>query len=67
MLGALTTCDPGNIHQTIEKLKDTRVRVSVIGLAAEVYVCKKLCTETGGSYHVALNESHFGELLMAHS
>lgn len=67
IFGALTTCDPGNIHDTIQALKNARVRVSVIGLAAEVYICKKVCTETGGTYSVALSEPHFDELLLAHS
>lgn len=31
-------------------LRDGNVRCSVIGLAAEVCVCKKLCKETHGSY-----------------
>lgn len=42
------------------------MRVSVIGLSAEVRVCTVLTRETGGSYHVILDESHFKELLMLH-
>lgn len=40
--------------------------MSVIGLSAEVRVCTVLTRETGGSYHVILDESHFKELLMLH-
>ncbi|MEQ2171196.1 hypothetical protein GOODEAATRI_008170 [Goodea atripinnis] len=47
-------------------LKSLKVRVSVIGLSAEVRVCTVLTRETGGSYHVILDESHFKELLMLH-
>lgn len=48
IFGALTTCDPGNIYETIENLKKENVRVSVVGLAAEVQICKVLCRETKG-------------------
>lgn len=41
--------------------------MSIIGLAAEVYICKKIASETGGSYSVATSESHFVELFMSHS
>ena len=37
-------------------------RVSVIGLAAEVYVCRRLADETGGSYGVALDAGHLRAL-----
>ncbi|KAI3372407.1 hypothetical protein L3Q82_022686 [Scortum barcoo] len=62
----LTTCDPANIYELIKTLKSLKVRVSVIGLSAEVRVCTVLTRETSGSYHVILDESHFKELLMLH-
>lgn len=40
--------------------------MSVIGLSAEVRVCTVLTRETGGTYHVILDENHFKELLMLH-
>lgn len=49
-----------------QTLKSLKVRVSVIGLSAEVRVCTVLTRETGGSYHIILDESHFKELLMLH-
>ncbi|KAA8579161.1 hypothetical protein FQN60_007294 [Etheostoma spectabile] len=66
ILSSLTTCDPANICELIKTLKSLKVRVSVIGLSAEVRVCTVLTRETGGSYHVILDESHFKELLMLH-
>ncbi|XP_014882440.1 general transcription factor IIH subunit 2-like [Poecilia latipinna] len=66
ILSSLTTCDPANIYELIKTLKSLKVRVSVIGLSAEVRVCTVLTRETGGSYHVILDESHFKELLMYH-
>ena len=49
-----------------QTLKALKIRVSVIGLSAEVRVCTVLTRETGGTYHVCLDESHFRELLMFH-
>ncbi|XP_046879183.1 general transcription factor IIH subunit 2 [Hypomesus transpacificus] len=66
IFSSLTTCDPANIYELIKTLKSLKIRVSVIGLSAEVRVCTVLTRETGGSYHVILDESHFKELLMFH-
>uniref|UniRef100_A0A8C6U205 General transcription factor IIH subunit n=1 Tax=Neogobius melanostomus TaxID=47308 RepID=A0A8C6U205_9GOBI len=66
VMSSLTTCDPNNIYELIKTLKELRVRVSVIGLSAEVRVCTVLTRETGGSYHVILDEGHFRELLQIH-
>ncbi|XP_054880802.1 general transcription factor IIH subunit 2-like isoform X2 [Poeciliopsis prolifica] len=66
ILSSLTTCDPANIYELIKTLKSLKVRVSVIGLSAEVRVCTVLTRDTGGSYNVILDESHFKELLMLH-
>ncbi|PIK51278.1 putative general transcription factor IIH subunit 2-like, partial [Apostichopus japonicus] len=67
IMGSLTTCDPGNIHNTIKLLQDMNVRCSVIGLAAEVRICRKICEDTNGTYSVVLDETHFTELLMEHT
>ncbi|CAA6666438.1 unnamed protein product [Spirodela intermedia] len=67
LYSALTTCDPGNIMETIENCKKAKIRCSVVGLSAEIYICKHLCAETGGSYTVALDEAHFKELLQEHA
>ncbi|XP_061881169.1 general transcription factor IIH subunit 2 [Entelurus aequoreus] len=64
ILSSLTTCDPANIYEMIQSLKSVKVRVSVIGLSAEVRVCTMLTRETGGSYHVILDENHFKDLLL---
>lgn len=39
----------------------------MVGVAAEVYVCRRITEDTGGTYGVALNEGHLEQLLMAHS
>eukprot|EP01117_Protostelium_nocturnum_P011437 TRINITY_DN4147_c0_g1_i5.p1 TRINITY_DN4147_c0_g1~~TRINITY_DN4147_c0_g1_i5.p1 ORF type:complete len:335 (-),score=82.46 TRINITY_DN4147_c0_g1_i5:33-1037(-) len=67
IFGSLTTCDPGDIFETIDSLKKEGIRVYVIGLAAEVYVCRAVAERTGGTYFVALHEPHFRELILNHS
>ncbi|CAF0779696.1 unnamed protein product [Didymodactylos carnosus] len=67
VLGSLTTCDPGNISQTIKLCKENEIRCSVISLSAEVRIFRKLCTDTKGLYHVIMDSTHFQELLQIHS
>lgn len=67
LYSALSTCDPGDIMDTIQKCKTSKIRCSVVGLSAEIFICKHLCLETGGSYSVALDEPHFKELLLEHA
>lgn len=66
ILGSLTTCDAGDIHETIETLKQENIRCSVISLAAETRICKFLATETSGVYSAILDESHYKDQLFQH-
>ncbi|KAF8590980.1 TFIIH basal transcription factor complex, subunit SSL1 [Ramaria rubella] len=61
--GSLTTCDPGNIHDTLDACIQDKIRVSVVALAAEMKICREFCDKTGGTFGVALNEGHFKDLL----
>lgn len=67
--GALLSSDPGDIHDTIKALVHDNIRVSIVGLAAQVKICEDLCKTTNngdeGYYHVAIDEQHFRELVMA--
>ncbi|KAH6640770.1 Ssl1-like-domain-containing protein, partial [Chaetomium tenue] len=67
--GALLSSDPGDIHDTITNLLADRIRVSIVGLAAQVAICEQLCSRTNGgdpsNYAVALHEQHFRELFLA--
>ena len=47
-MGSLTTCDPGDINITIENLIKENIHVSIVGLAAEVQICKLMCKKTQG-------------------
>ena len=74
VMGSLSSCDPGNIFNTIDVRKGVNkrllastyntmgvamifqelvkqsVRCSVVGLAAEVRLCKTISQKTGGMY-----------------
>ncbi|KAK2741426.1 hypothetical protein FQN55_008342 [Onygenales sp. PD_40] len=68
IFGALLSSDPGDIHQTIASLVKDKIRVGIVGLAAQVAICREICAKTNDGddsvYGVALNEQHFRELVM---
>jgi transcription initiation factor TFIIH subunit 2 len=68
IFGSLHSADPGDIHNTITSLIADKIRVSIVGLAAEVKICHDLVSRTNdgddSGYGVALHEQHFRELLM---
>eukprot|EP00730_Choanoeca_flexa_P012746 TRINITY_DN4577_c0_g1_i1.p1 TRINITY_DN4577_c0_g1~~TRINITY_DN4577_c0_g1_i1.p1 ORF type:complete len:400 (+),score=97.83 TRINITY_DN4577_c0_g1_i1:80-1279(+) len=64
---SLTSCDPGNVFETIQHVKSEKVRVSIISLSAQVKLHATIAEETGGSYNVVLDEHHFNDLLLAHT
>ncbi|KAG6845884.1 hypothetical protein H0H87_000690 [Tephrocybe sp. NHM501043] len=63
IFGSLTTCDPGNIHDTLDACVKAKIRISVVALAAEMKICRSLCEKSGGQFGVAINEGHFHDLL----
>ncbi|GAB7366095.1 hypothetical protein MBLNU230_g7658t2 [Neophaeotheca triangularis] len=69
ILGALLSSDPGDIHDTIKSLIRDRVRVSIIGLAAQMHICAEICRRTNSgsesNYNVAVDEVHYRELLLS--
>jgi transcription initiation factor TFIIH subunit 2 len=67
--GALLSSDPGDIHETITSLISDRIRVSIVGLSAQVAICADLCSRTNAGdesqYKVAMDEVHYRELFLA--
>ena len=45
--GSLSTSDRGDIFKTAEKIKSAGVKVSTVGLMAELYVARALAEQTG--------------------
>lgn len=66
VMGSLTTCDPGDIAQSIAQAKDLNVRCNVISLSAEVRIYKELASQTGGRHAVILDDVHLKDLLSQH-
>lgn len=74
VFGALFTSDPGDIHKTIDSLVRDQIKVKVIGLSAQVAICREIVVKTNhlnskispsqSLYGVIINEAHFRELLM---
>ena len=70
VFGSLLSSDPGDIHDSIRALATSHITCTVIGLAAQVAICKTLVDRTNPSlptaqtYNVALNEQHYRDLLM---
>jgi hypothetical protein len=50
IFGSLTTCDPNNIHDTLDACVANKIRISVVALAAEMKICRELCDKTGGGW-----------------
>ncbi|KAH8869406.1 General transcription factor IIH subunit 2 [Schistosoma japonicum] len=63
LIASLTTCDPGDIHQTIKSLSSNRIHCSVISLAVEVFVYRALAQFTQGTFHVIMDELHLKNVL----
>ncbi|GAA5952601.1 hypothetical protein JCM10213_005634 [Rhodosporidiobolus nylandii] len=63
ILGSLTSCDPTNIHQTIAETEGERIRVNIIGLSADMKICRDICDATKGVYRVARDDFAFRDLL----
>mmetsp|Transcript_77709 Transcript_77709/g.251729 ORF Transcript_77709/g.251729 Transcript_77709/m.251729 type:complete len:340 (+) Transcript_77709:674-1693(+) len=65
---SITTADPAEapLESMAVSLRKHRIRVSVVSMSPEMYALKQVCTATGGSYSVALNSSHFREILHGH-
>lgn len=41
----------------------SKIRVSIIALAAELKICRLIAEKSGGKFGVALNESHYHDLI----
>ncbi|KOS22210.1 TFIIH basal transcription factor complex p47 subunit [Escovopsis weberi] len=67
--GALLSSDPGDIHETINHLVADQIRVSIVGLSAQVAICAELCSRTNAGdesqYNVVMDEVHYKELFLA--
>jgi len=63
---SLNTTDASDVAKTIATAKKEKLRCSVVSLSSEVYIFKKLASETNGTYNVCIDKSHFKELMFRH-
>ncbi|GMF10842.1 unnamed protein product [Phytophthora lilii] len=63
--GNLVTADPGDIFQTLASLKRENIRVSFIGIGAEMHLLRRIADGTDGTYHVAVDAEHMKRLMTA--
>ncbi|KRZ56650.1 General transcription factor IIH subunit 2 [Trichinella nativa] len=63
IMGSLSTCDPGDIEESLEILKRNNIRCNFIALSAEMYICKRIAKATNGKYAVIIDEDDLKTLL----
>ena len=61
--GALNTCDTDPIFKTIEKIKESSIRVSIVGLGAKVNILEKIAEATKGDYFVPVSGEHLVDIM----
>lgn len=67
VFNSLSSCDAGDIFQTVQKARQAKLRISVITTTAEIFICRQLAELTGGSFNVAIDAAHLSELLQKHT
>ena len=60
---SLSSTDPGNIDETISEAVTNNIRICIVSLTAEIFICKKICEATGGTFSVAVDNKHLVEIL----
>jgi transcription initiation factor TFIIH subunit 2 len=63
LFSSLSSTDPSNIDETIKDAKKNNIKISIVCLTAEIFICKKICESTGGTFSVAVDNKHLVELL----
>jgi transcription initiation factor TFIIH subunit 2 len=63
IVGALNTCDPSDVHETIERYKVNSIRCSFVCMSAEVHLFNELAKKTKGSYDVITDEANLRDLI----
>jgi transcription initiation factor TFIIH subunit 2 len=61
---SITNCDPDNIYESIESLKNDGIICSVISLSASIHILKTLTNATEGAFYLAKNKDHYQQILL---
>jgi transcription initiation factor TFIIH subunit 2 len=62
--GSLSTSDRGDIFRTVDKIKTAGIKVSTVGVMAELYVAKAVSEQTGGNYSIATHAMQLQEMVL---
>lgn len=65
LVASISSSDAGDVRATASGLRRAGVRVSVVGVGAEVFVFGDVCRRTGGVYDVAGDEDDLHAVLAA--
>jgi transcription initiation factor TFIIH subunit 2 len=63
VLGAMASLDPSHPASCLPLAVSSRTSISIIHIAAEIFICKRLASETGGMMAVPVAENHLVQLL----
>lgn len=63
LLSATSTCDPGDIFSTIEKIKNLMITCSIIHFSGSSYISQFLADKTEGKFEVPLDEEQFKNMI----
>lgn len=64
IMNSLTTCDAGDLGETLKYLKQNNVKINIIHLGAQLDICKRLTRETKGILSVPNSEADLEECLI---
>lgn len=66
LASALSVVDPGDVFSTMKKLREAKIRCSVVHLSGLMEIYRRVAEQTEGVFAVALSQRHLQELLAAH-
>ena len=64
IVSGLTSVDPGDVQTTINAVASDGVRVSLVGLAAESFLCTVIARKCHGEYRIPVDAEHFRDILL---
>ena len=64
---SLGSCDPCDIQNTIDDCNKCNLKVSIVCLVAEVYICRRISENTGGRFSVAVDAAHLVGIMSKHA
>lgn len=67
ILSCVHSMDPHPITSCIKRCIKSNTKISILHLTSEIYICKKITLETGGTHNVPMNEVDISSILSSWS